>query len=110
MRTTQVLPSLGYRFWNGKLIVPYLSAGLAVTIYRERSNVEGQTFDVDKTATGFVGAVGVETGRHLLRVGAEVGYATAPNVLGEGGVSKVYGETNAGGFYAIGKVIIAFGI
>ncbi len=110
MRTTMVLPAVGYRFWNGRLIVPYVSAGVAVTAYREKSDVEGQPFDVDRTKAGFVGAAGVEVGRGFLRVGAEVGYATAPNVVGEAGVSKVYGETNAGGFHAIGKVVIAFGI
>ncbi len=110
MRTTMVLPAVGYRFWNGRLIVPYLSAGVAITTYSEKSEVEGQPFDADRTKAGFVGAAGVEVGRGLLRVGVEVGYATAPNVLGEAGVSKVYGETNAGGFHAIGKVVIAFGI
>ena len=33
-----------------------------------------------------------------------------PSTIGIAGVSKVYGETDAGGFHAIGKVILAFGI
>jgi opacity protein-like surface antigen len=110
MRTTPAFVSAGYRFRNGKRIVPYLSVGVAVAFYRERSEVAGERFDVDKTKAGFVGAAGVEIGRGLLRFGAEVGYTTIPNTIGSTGVSQVYGETDAGGFHAVGKVILAFGI
>ncbi len=110
MRTTAIVPAVGYRFFDGKLIVPYLSVGLAVTAYREKSEVAGESFDVDVNKAGFAGAAGVEIGHGVLRVGAEIGYTTAPNAIGSAGVSKVYGETDAGGFHAVGKVIIAFGI
>jgi hypothetical protein len=110
MRTTVIVPSLGYRFRDSHSIVPYLSVGLPVTAYHEQSEVAGESFDVDVNKLGFAAAAGVELGRGVLRLGAEVGYTTAPNAIGSAGVSKVYGETDAGGFHAVGKVIIAFGI
>jgi hypothetical protein len=110
MRTTIIVPALGYRFRDGNSIVPYVSVGLPVTAYRERSDVKGEKFDVDTSKLGFAGAAGIEIGRGVLRLGAEVGYTTAPNAIGSTGVTKVYGENDAGGFHAVGKVIVAFGI
>ncbi len=109
MRTSYFLPSVGYRFRNGHLIVPYASIGLAITSYHEQSEVAGQPYELDVRKTGFTAAAGVELGRSLLRFGAELGYTSA-GALGTTGVSKVYGETDAGGFYAVGKVVLAFGI
>jgi hypothetical protein len=72
--------------------------------------VAGESFDESLTKTGFTGAGGIEVGRGLLRFGAELGYTTASSAIGVGGVSKVYGEDDIGGFYAIGKVAVAFGL
>jgi hypothetical protein len=51
----------------------------------------------------------VEFGKGRLRVAAEGGYAFVPNSLGIGGVSKVYGEKDLGGFSVVGKLIFNFG-
>jgi opacity protein-like surface antigen len=110
MTTTPVFLSVGYRFRNGQLIVPYLSAGAAFTKYKETSTVAGESFDVSVSKTGFVGAVGVEVGRGLIRFAAEGGWSTVPNAIGKAGVSQVYGENDIGGKYAIGKLVLAFGL
>ena len=35
---------------------------------------------------------------------AEVAYALVPNAIGVGGVSKIYGEDDIGGFRVVGRV------
>jgi hypothetical protein len=108
MRTTPLFVTAGYRLRRGSLVVPYVSAGVAITRYSESSEVAGQSFDEMFTKTGFLGTLGVEVGRGIFRVGGEVGYTTVPNAIGLGGVSKVYGEDDIGGWHAIGKVIVSF--
>ncbi len=105
-----VLLMAGYRFRNGQLVIPYAAIGAAITSYTETSSVAGESFDTDGSKTGFVGAAGVEVGRGMFRVGAEFGYSTVSDVVGLGGVSKIYGEDNIGGFHVIGKVAVAFGL
>ena len=107
IRITPILER-GYRFRNGHLIVPYASAGVSITSYKEESEVAGEAFNTDLTKTGFVGAFGLEVGRGHFRFGAEAGYSSVPSALGLGGVSKVYGEDNLGGAHVIGKLILAF--
>lgn len=108
MRTTPLFAMTGYRFRRGSLLVPYLAAGVAVTKFSESSEVTGESFDQKLTKTGFTGAAGFEVGRGLLRVGGEVGYTTVPSAIGTGGVSKVYGEDDIGGWHAVGKVVLSF--
>jgi hypothetical protein len=110
MTTTPVFVSVGYRLRNGHSVVPYLSAGAAFTKYKETSTVAGESFDLSVSKTGFVGAVGVEIGRGLLRFAAEGGWSAVPNAIGKAGVSKVYNENDIGGKYAVGKLVLAFGL
>jgi hypothetical protein len=105
-----VLLMAGYRLRDGQPIVPYAAIGAAITSYTETSRVAGESFDTDGSKTGFVGAAGVEVGRGLFRVGAEVGYSTVSGVVGLGGVSQVYGEDDIGGFHVVGKVAVAFSL
>lgn len=101
--------TLGYRFGQGGLITPYLGVGGGVTKYHEESNVGGETTKSDETKGSGHIVGGVEIGHGTLRFGAEVGYAFVPNAVGIGGVSKIYNETDIGGFSVVGKVIFAFG-
>ena len=109
VKITPILVQAGYRFRNGHTLVPYASAGVAITSYKEESEVAGEAFNTDTSKTGFVGAFGLEVGRGHFRFGAEGGYSSVPSALGLGGVSKVYGEDDLGGGYVIGKLIVAFG-
>jgi hypothetical protein len=108
LRLTPLFVTVGYRLRQGSLIVPYASVGLAITRYKESSEVTGESFDQLLTKTGFVGVAGVEVGRGTFRVGGEVGYTSVPNAIGMGGVSKAYSEDNIGGWHAVGKVIVSF--
>jgi len=105
---TPVFLTVGYRFRDGRLIVPYAGIGGSVTSYKEESEVAGETFDEDGSKGGFLGFAGVEVGRGIFRVGAEAGYSTVPDAVGLAGVSKVYGEDDLGGWHVLGKVIVAF--
>jgi hypothetical protein len=107
-RITPLFVAAGYRLRRGSLVVPYASAGVAITRYSESSNVAGEAFDEVSTKTGFVGSVGVEVGRGIFRVGGEVGYTSVPNAIGVGGVSQVYNETNIGGWHAVGRIVVSF--
>jgi hypothetical protein len=110
LRLTPVLLMAGYRYHHGQLIVPYAAVGAAITSYSETSDVAGESFDLEASKTGFVAAAGVEYGRGLLRGGLELGYSTAPGVVGLGGVTKIYGEDDIGGFHVVGKIVIAFSL
>jgi hypothetical protein len=110
VKLTPVLLTAGYRFRQGRLVVPYAAIGAAITSYSEKSDVAGESFDYDTTRTGFVGAAGVEVGRGRFRFGLEAGYSSVSGAVGLAGVSKVYGEDNLGGFHLVGKVGVAFGL
>jgi hypothetical protein len=108
IRLTPILLQAGWRFRDGRTVVPYVSAGASITQFSEESEVAGEAFSEERTTTGFVGAAGVEVGRGHFRFGAEAGFSSVPDAIGVAGVSKVYGEDDLGGFHAIGKVVVAF--
>jgi hypothetical protein len=60
---------------------------------------------VSQTKASGLLAAGLEYGRGRLRFGVEASYAIAPDSLGLGGVSRVYGEDDAGGFTALGRIV-----
>ncbi len=109
IRITPVFATVGYRFRDGRTIVPYVGLGGSITSYKEESDVAGESFNESRSKAGFLGVAGVEVGRGTFRLGAEVGYSRVPDAIGIGGVSKVYGENDLGGPHAIGKLIVAFG-
>lgn len=108
LRLTPAFATVGYRFLDGRMVVPYAGVGGVLVSYKEESEVAGEAFDADRSKAGFLGVVGVEVGRGKLRLGAEAGYSSVPDGIGLGGVSKVYGEDDLGGTHVIGKLIVAF--
>jgi hypothetical protein len=109
LRVTPVFLTAGYRFRHGAMVVPYAGVGGSLTSYSEDSSVAGISYDESGSKAGFHVVGGVEVGRGMVRFGAEAGWATVPNALGLGGVSKVYDEDDLGGWTVLGKVILAFG-
>jgi len=101
--------TIGYRFGVGGAITPYFGVGGGITKYHEESTVGGETTTLDESKGSGHVLAGVEVGHGTVRFGAEVGYAFVPNALGIGGVSKIYNETDIGGFSVVGKVVFAFG-
>jgi outer membrane protein W len=109
-RLLPVYGTLGYRFMGGKsAFVPYLGVGGGVTSYREESTVAGITTTESQSKASFHGLLGLEYGRGHLRLAVEGLYTAVPNAIGVGGVSKIYGEDDLGGFVALGKLIYSFG-
>ncbi len=108
VRLTPIYVAVGYRLRDGKLIVPYAGFGGSFTSYKEESDVAGEALNESHTDGGVLGFAGVEVGRGMVRVGAEVGYTSTPGAVGLGGVTKVYNEDNLGGWHVVGKVIAAF--
>jgi hypothetical protein len=109
VRLVPIQATFGYRFGGRSTVAPYVGAGGGVTLYHEESDVAGVVESNDQTkASGHVLA-GVEIGRGSLRFATEAAWAFVPSTIGLGGVSKVYGETDVGGFSFVGKVVFSFG-
>ncbi|MCG6921830.1 MAG: hypothetical protein LJF15_12210 [Acidobacteria bacterium] len=109
MRITPIFATVGYRFRQGHLIVPYAGLGGSINLFREESDVAGLAYEESTSKAGFHVAGGAEIGRGRFRFGTEVGWSTVPSAVGVAGVSKVYGEDNVGGWSVVGKLVIAFG-
>jgi hypothetical protein len=99
---------VGWRFRPGTSLIPYVALGAGTTSIHEKSTVGGleESQDQSKFSGHFMG--GVEYGRSTVRFGAEVMYTTVPDSIGVAGVSKIYGETDVGGFTIAGKIILVF--
>ncbi len=109
IRITPIFVTAGYRFREGKMVVPYAGIGGSLTSFTEESSVAGRSYDESRSKAGFHVVGGAEVGRGRFRFGAEVGWSTVPDAVGFGGVSAVYNENNLGGWSAMGKLVIAFG-
>jgi hypothetical protein len=109
VRITPVFATVGYRFRQGKLIVPYAGIGGSLTSFHEDSEVARLTYDESRRKAGFHVVAGAELGRGHLRFGAEAGWSSVPNTVGFGGVSEVYRENDIGGWSLVGKLVLAFG-
>jgi hypothetical protein len=108
MRLLPVYGFVGYRFRFGRRLVPYVALGAGVTSYREESTVAGEVQPaVTASKVSWHALGGLELGRGMLRVGAEIQYHAVPKALGLAGISRVYGEDDAGGFTAVGKIVFA---
>jgi Outer membrane protein beta-barrel domain len=108
-RLRPIYGTIGYRFVGKSALVPYVGIGAGSTSYREESTVAGITTTETQSKSSFHGLIGVEYGRGHLRLAAEAIYTSVPNAIGVGGVSKVYGEDDLGGFVVLGKLIYSFG-
>ena len=104
-RVVPVYSLVGYRFRADKRLVPYVGAGPGYTLFREKSTVAQIEEKNDKNVLSVHVAAGAEYGTGTVRFGAEVFYTAAPDALGFGGVSQVYGEKDAGGLSFLAKVV-----
>ncbi len=78
-------------------VVPYLGAAVLVQRYKETSDIASPDENVSATDTGESFFAGVELGFGVVRLGFEGQFRNVPNVLGAGGISQEFGETNLGG-------------
>lgn len=92
--------SAGWRFRFRRLprLIPYAAAGYTSMGYRETSSFSGAGEDVDQRFGGYHLRGGAEFKiTRWLGVAGELAWTTVPDAIGEGGVSKAFGEDNLGG-------------
>jgi hypothetical protein len=92
-----------------RLLTPYVGFGGGVLSYREESTVGGVTETDSRSKPSGHALAGLEIGRSRLRFAVEARYTLVPDSLGVGGVSKVYGENDIGGFTLSGKLVFLSG-
>jgi len=105
---TPIQGTFGYRFGKRPL-QPYLGVGGGITSFHEESTVAGEGETADLTRAAYHGLAGLDFSFGAFSIGGEVMYLSVPKSIGLGGVSKVYNETNLGGFQAVGKLTFQFG-
>jgi len=108
IREVPVYGMVGWRFFPDSAFVPYVALGAGQTSYSEKSIVGGIEDPVGQRVSKFSGhfMAGVEWGRGIVRLGAEFMYTTVPDTIGVDGVSKIYGEKDAGGMSVVGKIVL----
>jgi len=91
----------GFRMPVGKSrkVAPYVGGGLLLVTYTETSATATALEDVNESFTGYAVQGGLDFAlSKWVYAGVEGQYRIVPNALGDGGVSKLYGETDLGGF------------
>lgn len=101
--------SLARRFGDPDSSHLYAGLGGGVLLYKEESTVAEITTTDSRTRPLGRAFVGFELGRGSLTFAAEVDYSMAPDTIGAGGVSAVYGEDDAGGLTALARIGLRFG-
>jgi outer membrane protein with beta-barrel domain len=104
MRIIPAYGLIGYRFLQGASLRPYIGVGGGATSYNEESDVAGEIFTSTATTASGHAVAGLDYGRGPIRFGGELMYSVAPNAIGFGGVSQVYGEDDIGGLSAVFRV------
>jgi hypothetical protein len=88
----------GWRFWYGRLS-PYAGAGVTLLSYEETADFAEGGDNVSESKTGALVLAGLDVAIiRWLHVGAEFRYRGVTGVLGDGGVSDIYGEDQLGGY------------
>jgi len=89
--------------------VPFVGGGLGILRYRETADFAQPGDDVDESHGSYHVLGGLELPL-TRRIGAAVDglYRWVPDAIGEGGVSKVYGDTDLGGFTIRARATFTF--
>ena len=107
---TPVEVTFGYRFRRREPIMPYLGAGFGAYSYSETSPSNAAGEDVDAHHAGYLFVGGAEFRIHrLVGIAADIQYTGIPGILGNGGISQAFGETNLGGTAFHIKVLVGKG-
>ena len=99
----------GYRFKPRQMprVRPYIAGGLAYFAYKETSEFVDASDNVDTHHVGFAAQGGVEFRVHRwVGISVDADYTHVTGVLGQGGVSKEFGENDLGGVGARFRLII----
>lgn len=88
----------GYRFVNRGSIVPYVGAGVGRYAYSETSDFADASENVDASHAGLLVFGGAEFRVHRwINVGVDAHFTRVTGILGDGGASREFGETDLGG-------------
>ncbi len=104
LRVRPIYGFVGYAFRPGATLVPYLALGAGSASYRETSTVAGLTTTDELNKFTWHAALGTDWAIGSLALGVEARYTGIPDVVGLGGVSKVYGESDLGGLSVVGRL------
>lgn len=104
VRLTPIFGLVGWRFRADEALVPYVGVGGGVTGYKEESTVAGITESESKSKASWHVVAGADYALRNLGLGLEVRFSSVPNAVGLGGVSRVYGETDLGGFALTARI------
>lgn len=96
----------GWRLAFGRLS-PYVGAGVTFFSYEQTSEDADPGEDVSESKSGPLFLAGLDVSiLSWLHAGGEIRYRQVTGILGEGDVSEVFGEDNAGGFTAAVRISI----
>lgn len=106
---TPVEVTAGYRLrvGQGGRVFSYAGAGLGSYQYKEASQFSDPAENIDTRHTGFLGVYGFEF--HVVRwigLSADVQYTHVNGILGQGGISQQFKETDLGGIAARLRIIV----
>ena len=101
LRLVPVYLDLGRRFRTGLGLHPYLGLGIGGVLYREESDVAGEIFTDERRKPSARAVLGAVWGEGGVQLGVELAFARTPDVIGLGGISKVYGESDLGGLSGV---------
>ena len=88
----------GWRFFYGRLS-PYAGAGVSLMSYEETADFAESGDNVSESKNGALLLAGLDVAViRWLHAGAEFRYRAVNGVLGDGGVSQIYGEDQLGGY------------
>jgi hypothetical protein len=99
----------GYRLrlGEGDRVFSYAGAGVGSYGYKETSPSSDTGENIDARHTGFLAVYGFEFRLvHLIGLTADVQYTHVPGILGKGGISQQFQESNLGGVAARFRFIV----
>ena len=88
----------GYRATNWRRVIPFGGVGFGSYSYKETSDFSAAGEDVDDSGSGFILMGGAEV--RVMRwagVSVDVHYTNVGDIIGVGGISQVFDETDLGG-------------
>lgn len=98
------MATVSRRFEKLWKVHPYVSAGAGVASWKERSEIAGLVEKANGVAPLLEGRLGLEHARGRFRYGLEGGITFIPGAIGVGGISKVYEESDLGGFFVVARL------
>jgi hypothetical protein len=107
VRVLPISMTFGYKVGRSHVARPYVGAGYGLYMFKEEADFARTGDDVSQNFGGFHVLGGVDLLRQRrISAAVEGRYAWVRDALGEGGVSKEFGESDLGGFTLKVKVLV----